>query len=131
MSPNQRILYFGCYKYMAETRSLMLDHSGYSVVCSTDPEQAVEIVAGGDIALIIFCNSCDDALVGSVTQSVRAISPALPVLRLDPEHSLAWRDPEMLALLIRAMMRSSNATSMGRKPAGSAGRRQAKPSRRA
>jgi hypothetical protein len=119
----QKILYFGCYQPLAATRCLLLEQVGFEVSYATDVHKAARLVAepaGSEKPiLVVVCNSCDDQLYGQLLSTLMNHSVSVPVLRLDETYPAAWRDPELLASLIRATIRGGGEeTTMKKSPQG-------------
>jgi CheY-like chemotaxis protein len=110
----QKILYFGCYEPLAEARKLLLEQLGFDTRCAKDPSDAVRMVHEEKIALIVVCNSCDDTLCEKLFGALLLGSVSVPTLRLDEQIPAAWRDPEVIASLIRASLRGT--VNFGSKP---------------
>lgn len=104
-----KILYFGCYRPLAATRCILLEQAGFDVSYSTDPHQAARMIAERTPeekpVLTVVCNSCDDQVYGDLTLAFIGNSISVPVIRLDESYPAAWRDPELLASLLRATIR--------------------------
>src|SRR3954471_16688273 len=112
----KRILYFGCYEPLAETRKLLLQNAGTDVACATDTAEAARIVGDGDVALVLVCNSCDDESYANLLNALRPASPSIPIVRLDERFPVAWRDPELISSLVRAALRQNAQSGNGKPP---------------
>jgi hypothetical protein len=104
-----KIFYFGCYRPLAATRCLLLEQEGFEVTSATDPVKCVRLIAERapeeQPVLLVVCNSCDDRLYNQLLSELAGSSVSVPVIRLDESYPAAWRDPDLLAALIRATIR--------------------------
>jgi hypothetical protein len=122
-SVRQKILYFGCYEPLAETRRLLLEQLGFDTKCSMNPGDAPRIVREEKISLIVICNSCDESLCQKLYGALLLCSMSVPILRLDEDFPEAWRDPELLASLIRASLRGGSVALRSKPPQAEHGAR--------
>ena len=115
-----KIFYFGCYSPLAATRCLLLEQEGFEVTSATDPVKCVRLIAERapeeHPVLLVVCNSCDDRLYNQLLSELAGSSVSVPVIRLDESYPAAWRDPDLLAALIRATIRGRDNLDASRKP---------------
>jgi hypothetical protein len=115
-----KIFYFGCYNPLAATRCLLLEQEGFDVTSATDPVKCVRLIAEKapeeQPVLLVVCNSCDDRLYDQLLSALSGSSVSIPVIRLDESYPAAWRDPDLLAALIRATIRGAVSLQGTRKP---------------
>src|SRR4051812_46814963 len=115
-----KIFYFGCYSPLAATRCLLLQQEGFDVTSATDPVKCVRLIAERPLdeqpVLLVVCNSCDDRLYNQLLSALAGSSVSVPVIRLDESYPAAWRDPDLLAALIRATIRGRDNLHGSRKP---------------
>lgn len=108
----KKLLYFSCYRPLGEARSLILQQAGYSVISSVEPDEVARLCSENGIDLVIVCNGCDDNAMARLTGLLHHAALPVPVLSLDARHAEAWRDPEMLVLLIRGILRQKEIPGM-------------------
>ena len=77
--------------------------------------EAVRLVAGEKISLIMVCNSCEEKQYARLVDMLRLVSNSVPVLRLD-EDSSSWIDPAQIISVIRAALPQDSNFEMTKKP---------------
>jgi DNA-binding NtrC family response regulator len=83
MTASKSILTISRDQPLQSTRTIILEHAGYSVSAALNDEDAIDFVkAPNNLSLVLICHSVPEASRVSLVTKMKKLNPKLPILML-------------------------------------------------